>query len=106
MRIELLYFDGCPNHADAFDVLSRALDELGVRDTILRIHVEGDRDAITKRFLGSPSIRIDGRDIEIDDETRAEYSMRCRRYRDGDRIVGCPPRFLVTTAIQRALGST
>ena len=103
MQVELLYFDGCPNHDSAFQVLTVALDSLGVKTCVSRVRVADDRDAVVKRFLGSPSIRIDGRDLEIEAEPGEGYSMRCRRYRDGDRIVGYPPEKLVLSALRRAL---
>lgn len=105
MQIELFYFDGCPNHEAAFTVIAEALDALGLQSSITRVRVVDDRDAIAKRFLGSPSIRIDGHDLEVSDEANAGYSMRCRRYRDGDRIVGYPPKELVLSALRKALAA-
>ncbi|MBI5466826.1 MAG: DUF2703 domain-containing protein [Candidatus Kerfeldbacteria bacterium] len=102
MQIELFYFDGCPNHEIALQVLTDALDSLDVQAEVSRVRVADDKDAVAKRFLGSPSIRIDGRDLEIKEEAESGYSMRCRRYRDGDRIVGYPPKELVLSALRRA----
>lgn len=104
MQVELLYFDGCPNHEMALQVLADALDSLGVKTDISRIRVVDDNDAVAKQFLGSPSIRINGRDLEVSNETDAGYSMRCRRYRDGDRIVGYPPAQLILSALDSAIG--
>ena len=105
MQVELFYFDGCPNHEAALSVVSEALDSLGVQASVTGVRVVDDSDAVGKRFLGSPSIRIDGRDLEVSDETDAGYSMRCRRYRDGDRIVGYPPKDLVLSALRKALAA-
>lgn len=104
MKIELLYFEGCPNHVQALDNLKSALEESGLNERIDVINVTDNTEALARRFLGSPSIRIDGRDLEDADRNGAEYSMKCRRYRNGDRIEGYPPRELILEAIKT--GST
>jgi hypothetical protein len=103
MHIELLYFDGCPNHRQALENIRTALQSLGVDAPVATVPVETDSEAMEKRFLGSPSVRIDGIDIEIRDESESQYSMRCRRYRDGNNIVGYPPVELIRSALSEAM---
>lgn len=103
MKIELLYFEGCPNHVQALDNLKSVLKESGLVEEIDIINVTDNADALARQFLGSPSIRIDGRDLEDADHNGAEYSMKCRRYRNGDRIDGYPPKEMIAEALKTTL---
>jgi len=47
------------------------------------------------RFLGSPSIRINNKDLETIEDKSTEYSMRCRRYKNGDVMEGFPSKELI-----------
>lgn len=100
MKIEFLYFDGCPNHVRALSHLKESLDELRVDTDIEVIEIKDNSEAVEKQFLGSPSIRINGKDIEIDENESTEYSMRCRRYRYGQNILGYPPKAMILKALK------
>lgn len=93
VKIELLYFDGCPNHEVALMNLREALSELAIEAEIKLIHVDDDEAAKKHKFLGSPSIRIGH--VDLEDKGDGEYSMQCRRYADGDRVIGYPPRAMI-----------
>ncbi|TAK56562.1 MAG: hypothetical protein EPO22_13555, partial [Dehalococcoidia bacterium] len=62
MKIELLWFDGCPNHEHARALLEDVLRELGVRQSIETIRVDDAASAEAAHFPGSPTIRVDGVD--------------------------------------------
>ena len=83
MKIEILVFDGCPNSEPAKRLVRDSVDELGIDANIEIVNVVDNDDAIAKRFLGSPSIRINGKDLEIEENESTQYSMRCRVYRFG-----------------------
>lgn len=100
MKIEFLYFDGCPNHEQALANLNTALDELGLKERVEVINVLGNDEAIATRFLGSPSIRINGKDLEHADEADTNYSMRCRRYKSASGVQGYPDSELITAALR------
>ncbi len=102
MKIELLYFDGCPNHEQALENLRNVMEELGIEEKIEAINIIDNDDAVAKRFLGSPSIRIDGRDLEYAENDNTEYSMRCRRYKSETGIQGYPSIALIKVAVQAA----
>ena len=104
MNIELFYFDGCPNHERALEIIKQALLDCDLKADIKRVNIKDEQDATAKRFLGSPSVRIDGRDLEMVDELNVTYFMRCRRYRDGEKIIGYPPKQLVMDMLRRASG--
>ena len=103
MKIELLYFDGCPNHVQAFENLKECLRELALEAQVERIKVKSNDDAIMRHFLGSPSIRINGKDLETDEDETTEYSMRCRRYSIESSWQGFPPKELLRAALKREM---
>ena len=91
MRIEILYFDGCPNHEQLVEHLPRLLELEGIDAEIVLHNVPDDEHARTERFLGSPTIRIDGRDIDPGATERTDYGLKCRMYRTPGGLAGLPP---------------
>ena len=63
MRVEVLYFDGCPTYVSATRNVSEVLSELGMEAEVEMVAVNSDEDAKRLRFPGSPTIRVDGRDL-------------------------------------------
>jgi len=100
MKIEFLYFDGCPNHETALTNLKEVLSEAGLKEEIDIINIENPEDVTKHRFLGSPSIRINGKDLEVTEDESTEYSMRCRRYKNGDVMEGFPSKELISTNLK------
>jgi arsenate reductase len=99
VRVEVLVFDGCP-HADAAIRLARAASErLGPLVTVERVDVNTPERAEELGFLGSPSIRVNGADIE--GKTTPTGRLCCRTYDGG---AGIPPAWLLEAAVLRALG--
>ncbi len=95
MKIELLYFAGCPHHRATRELIEATVSELGVDAQIEEVDVQDEADAARLCFLGSPSIRIDGCDIEPGAESRTDYAISCRIYRGS----GVPPRELLLAAL-------
>jgi hypothetical protein len=83
MRIEFLYFTGCPSWKRALEDLREVMEEMGIDDEIEMVEIKTGEDVQRHRFLGSPSIRVNGRDIEERMANDTDYSMRCRVYRNG-----------------------
>ena len=104
MKIELLYFDGCPNHETALTNLKEVLSEAGIKDEIEVINIEKPKDVTKHRFLGSPSIRINNKDLEITEDDFTEYSMRCRRYKNGNVMEGYPSKELIKMKLSATQG--
>lgn len=78
--VELLYFDGCP-HYEA--VLARLDDLLRGAGVVARVHLHDIPDevaAVRERFLGSPTVRVDGHDVEPGASERRDFGMKCRLY--------------------------
>ncbi len=103
MKIELLYFEGCPNHEPAMKVLREALDSLGRQDRIDEVQVRTQSEAEAIRFVGSPSIRINDSDIEPWVRNAKRFGLSCRTYVDGLRRGGVPSRELLRRAIMEGI---
>lgn len=96
MAIEILYFRGCPHHEPTVALVRQVLREEGITAEIEEIEVHDPEEAEALRFLGSPSVRIEGVDIEPSAAQRATFSLSCRMY----GASGVPPRALVEAALR------
>jgi Alkylmercury lyase len=90
MTIEVLYFDDCPNHDGFVPHLRELLAEHGVAADVTLRRIDSDADAQRFRFLGSPSVRVDDRDVEPGADARTDFGMKCRLYRTPDALTGVP----------------
>lgn len=102
MKIEVLYFDGCPNHKLAVERVQELLREEGVSVEVLEVNVSDASTAHEVGFLGSPSVRVDGLDVEPEARMAREYGMMCRTYCVDGRRVGLPSHEMLRQAIQEA----
>jgi hypothetical protein len=102
VRVEVLYFDGCPNHERWMPHLRGLLDSAGVSDPVELVAVETDEAAREQRFLGSPSLRIDGVDIDPGAAERTDFGLKCRLFATGAGLVGVPPDAWVLAAVRAA----
>ena len=64
MKVELYWWEGCPSYPEALALLERVLAERGIEAEVELVEVQTDDDAVRLGFPGSPTIRIDGRDID------------------------------------------
>jgi peroxiredoxin len=81
-RVELLWWEGCPSHGEAGDLLERTLDALGKGDVrVARREVRTRAEAQRLGFPGSPTVRVGGRDLFPSD---APPALTCRVYRRTD----------------------
>ena len=102
MKVELLWWDGCPSHPQALADLERVLREEGVSAEVKRLEIEDDEQARRERFPGSPTIRINGQDIVPPADTEP-FGLTCRVYRTRDgRISAVPDPEDVRDAVRRA----
>ena len=80
-RVELLWWEGCPSHEQALAQLRAIMDEQGLDPEAVEVReIDTDAAARSESFVGSPTIRIDGRDVQppLQDATVA---LNCRVYR-------------------------
>ena len=80
MRIEFLFWAGCPSHAEARELLDAVLAEQDVTADIEVREIYTQDDAVELAFPGSPTIRVDGRDVDPDGAALPP-SLTCRVYR-------------------------
>jgi len=102
MKIEILYLSGCPNHPPAVTRVSEVLQQETVSAELVEIEVKDSATAQQVEFLGSPSIRIDGLDVELAARTSRAFGFGCRTYIDEGRRAGVPPVDWIRAALQEA----
>jgi hypothetical protein len=100
--IEVLTFPGCANRDAAVALAARVRDQLGSAADLHVIDIPDQPAAEQGRFLGSPTIRVDGRDIEPDTESREESVYGCRLYRVGHSLRGLPDQDWLRQALLAA----
>ncbi len=100
MRAQVLYFAGCPNHKPAVDLARQVAAELGLAVEVQEVEVSSGDDVAALRFLGSPTIQVQGLDVEPAARLRTDYGYSCRMY-DGR---GVPSRETMAEALAEARG--
>jgi hypothetical protein len=103
MRVEFLWWDGCPSHPEALEDLEGVLRDERIDPRLVeRREVRTDEQAARERFPGSPTIRIDGEDV-VTPPAGEPFSLTCRVYRLHDgRISPVPDPDDVRSAVRRA----
>ena len=92
VRIEFLYWRECPSHPEAMELLRQVLGERGVEAEIEAREIRTQEEATANMFPGSPTIRVDGRDVDpAGAEVPPSLSCRIYRLRDG-RVSPVPSR--------------
>jgi hypothetical protein len=80
VRIEVLYFEGCPNHQRLIEHLPGLLECEGIEAEVVLRNIHDDQHARRNRFLGSPTVRVHGRDVDPGAAGRQDYGLKCRIY--------------------------
>ena len=89
--VELLYWEGCPSYPEALAQLRQALAAVGHGDVGVTVrHVGDDAQAREERFIGSPTIRVEGVDA-FPPHDGDEPGLNCRIYRLRDGRVSALP---------------
>jgi hypothetical protein len=100
--IELLWFEGCPNHEGARILLHEVVASLapgaGIRDT----DASDPAVAARLRFPGSPTIRVSGVDVDPAFRDPGDYTPRCRVFHTPQGLRGIPDRGWIEAALLRA----
>ena len=102
MRITVLTFEGCPSGDITHDLVKRVVSEEGVDAVVERVEVSDGQTARARRFLGSPSVHVNGVDIEPARRTDESYGIACRLYETADGPSGVPPAEMVRDALHTA----
>ncbi len=101
MKIEVLYVAECPSHPEAVRMVKDVLAAEGVATEVHEILVRDEGMASELRFLGSPTIRINGRDVAGDTRKAQSFALSCRLY-PGSKQVGLPPAEMIRRAVVKA----
>lgn len=96
-KIELLTAETCPHTEAALTLVRAVAQELAPKSQVRHIVVESEAQARELAFVGSPTVRVDG--VDLEGPVTAEPTLDCRAYGDADM----PPRWLVEAAVLRAL---
>lgn len=91
MSVEMLHTEGCPN---AIEYLPRLRELVAGADITQPVRVRiitSPEQAVHERFLGSPTIRVNGRDVDPTAGQRRDYGLSCRLYTGPDGLRGTPP---------------
>lgn len=100
LRITFLYWEECQSHDEALNRLRKVLDKDGMDAQIEIIRVQSDEEAKKLRFTGSPTILVEGKDIQP--PTNTHYAMACRAYHLEDgRISPLPSEAMIRRALKR-----
>jgi hypothetical protein len=101
VKVEVLYVAQCPSHPAAVQLVRDELLASGVAAEIHQVLVTDDDMARRLRFAGSPTIRVNGRDVAGEPPAPARFALSCRLYPGSPRI-GLPPAESVRRAILEA----
>jgi hypothetical protein len=97
MRIKVLYFEGCPNHRPTVARVKQLAVDLGLQVDVEEMQVTTPEEAQRLRFLGSPTVLVEGIDIDPNARHRATYGLSCRVY---PGVSGLPPDDFIIAALQ------
>ena len=97
MRIELLYFDSCPSYKVALANIKAALKEKKLQAELKLINVESEEKAEKVGFQGSPSVRINGKDLEGRDKG---FSFSCRLYKVNGKPAFAPSKEAIIAKLE------
>ncbi|WP_437126598.1 DF family (seleno)protein [Paraconexibacter antarcticus] len=103
MRVELLYFDGCPGAEALLPELHQMIADADPAGVLSACAVESHEEADRLRFLGSPTVRVDGEDVEPGAADRRDYGMKCRLYRLDGVQLRVPPEKWIRAALRRSI---
>jgi hypothetical protein len=99
VTIEFLYWEGCPSHPEAKALLEEVLESRGVDAQVNVREVRTHDEAVQLAFSGSPTIRVDGRDVDPQG-AQARPALNCRIYHLPDgRVSPVPTREQLEAAL-------
>jgi hypothetical protein len=104
LRVAFLYYEDCPSHEVALERLHQVVAEAGIDADVEVVKVETDAQAEQWHFVGSPTILVEGRDIDPPPPS-AQFALTCRAYRREDgRISPLPSPEMIRRGLLAAAG--
>jgi hypothetical protein len=102
--VEVLFFEGCPHAELALSRAREAAASAGSPTEVRLVRIESEDAAIERRFLGSPSVRVNGEDVEPSARDRSDFGLQCRVYEIDGAIEGAPPTRWITERLASSSG--
>jgi hypothetical protein len=104
MQITLMLTENCTHHDQARELLNEAIAESGVEAEVEEVMVRTEEEAHDAKVIGSPTVRVDGLDVEHADREPPETSPNCRYYNSPAGWQPVPDKGMLLRAIERAQG--
>lgn len=98
LDIELLYFDDCPSWKNALITLEAIVEEYEISSKISLIRVETREEAVLHGFVGSPTIRVNKKDLFPTDQD--QIALGCRIYQTSERLQGWPTKEMLLEKLE------
>ncbi len=99
VKVEILYMEDCPNWQHTLEDVQTVLRGKGKSTEMVLTEVSSQDEAQQLKFLGSPTVRINGTDIEWDVPENGPFGLQCRVYAIEGAILNRPPREWIDAAI-------
>jgi hypothetical protein len=100
VKVELLYIRDCPNHVPAIEAVKDVLRESGLPPDIVQIEISSLAQAVTLSFPGSPTVRVDGKDVEPGVCDIKHFGVSCRSYLVNGKRQGVPDREWIRESVR------
>ena len=100
MKVEVLYIADCPNHKPAVERVRDALRDACMPEMVQEVEVSSQADAEAMRFLGSPTVQVNGLDVEPEARAVQHFGLGCRSYAEDGHRSGLPSKDLIRRALQ------
>lgn len=88
-KLEFMYFEDCPSYQQTLENFIGVLTELDINVDLELVNVESSEQAKQLGFYGSPTIKIDGANLE---SRTGDYSYNCRLYDVDGKLTGVLPK--------------
>ena len=103
MKVEVLYVSECPSHPAAVKLVRDVLAAHGDATPIHEVLVRDEGMANELKFPGSPTIRINGKDVAGESQTAKNFGLSCRLY-PASKQIGLPSAEVIRRAVLEARG--
>lgn len=100
VTVEMLHTEGCPNAADYLPRLRQLVADAGVTEPVRVRLIADPEQAQREGFLGSPTVRVNGRDVDPSSDERRDHGLSCRLYPGPGGLRGTPPDDWVRTMLR------
>ena len=102
-KIEILYFTGCPNYRRTCDVICQVMETENLEFELSIKPVKNETLLLNPQFVGSPTVLIDGKDVELCYTKRQSLNepidgLACRLY-DCEISKECPSEEMILCAL-------